>query len=505
MVVGASFALAAVAGLVRDMIIARQFGIGADLDAFYAAFRLPDLLFTVVAGGALATAFIPVLAEFLARKDLDGAWTLGSAVINLVVLIVTGLAALAALGAPLLVRQVIAPGFSAQVQADTAALMRLVLISTVIFGVSAVITSMLHGLKHFLLPALAPVLYPLGVMAGAIWLAPSMGVRGLAVGAILGALLHLVVQVPALVRYGFRWTPALGGGMPAVRRVAALMGPRVLDLGVWHLTLLATTNLASRLDAGSIAALEWGWSVMQFPETIIGTAFGLVALPTLAEFAARRDVPGLRRTLAETLRAVLALTVPAALGLVLLGRPLLGLLYERGAFDLAAGDAVYVALRWYAVGLVGHSCLELVARAFFAQQDTVRPLIIAAVWSSVSVGLGVGLMKAMGHGGLALANSLAISGEVLTLLLVLRHRWNGVEGRKLLVTLARVSGATLIMGATVSLALWISEGAGVGAFATVIFGALAGVSAYLAAAALLGLQELRWPLQIIRGKGFAQD
>ncbi|NLG27900.1 MAG: oligosaccharide flippase family protein, partial [Chloroflexi bacterium] len=327
---------------------------------------------------------------------------------------------------------------------------------------------------------------------------PTLGVRGLAVGAILGALLHLLIQLPALARYGFRWTPSLGRGLPEIRRVALLMGPRVLDLGVWHLTLLATTNLASRLDPGSIAALDWGWNVMQFPETMIGTAVGLVALPTLADLAARNDLDGLRHTLGEALRAVIALTVPAALGLILLGRPLLSLLYERGAFDLAAGDAVYVALRWYALGLVGHACLELAARAFFAQQDTVRPLIIAAVWSAVSIGLSVLLMGPMGHGGLALANSLAITGEVLTLLLVLRRRWGGIEGRQLLATLARVGAATAVMGVAVWGALAGAEAAGLGTLLRVVSGALAGVLGYLAAALLLRLPELRWPLQVLR-------
>jgi putative peptidoglycan lipid II flippase len=413
------------------------------------------------------------------------------------VLAVTVLAALAALGAPLLVSRVIAPGFTPEAQAETVSLMRLVLVSTVIFGVSAVQSSMLNGFKHFLLPALAPVVYPVGIVAGALWLAPVMGVRGLAVGAIVGALLHLLVQIPGLIHYGFRWQPILGLGMPALRRVLLLMGPRVLDVGVWHLTLLATTNLASRLDPGSVAALEWGWSVMQFPETIIGTAFGLVALPTLADLAARRDVPGLRRTLGETLRAVLALTVPATVALILLGRPLLSVLYERGAFDAAAGDAVFVALRWYALGLVGHSCLELVARAFFAQQDTVRPLITAAVWSASSIAIGLLLMERMGHGGLALANSLAITGEVITLLVILRKRWQGIGARQLLSTLLRVGGASAIMGVAVSGALTVIQRAGLGNLPSVAGGVMAGLLAYLAAGALFGLQELRWPLQIV--------
>ncbi len=497
LLVGASFALAAAAGLARNVVIARQFGIGADLDAYYAAFKLPDLLFTVVAGGALATAFIPVLAVFLAGDDLEGVWRLASAITNLVVLAVSGLAMVTALLAPWLVRTLIAPGFDATQQAETAAIMRLVLISTLVFGISGVQSSVLHGFKHFFLPALAPVVYPLGVVAGAIWLAPVWGVRGLAVGAVIGAVLHLAVKVPGLVHYGFRWWPVVDLDSPAVRRVAALMGPRVLDLGAFHLTLLVTTNLASRLGAGSVSALEWGWDAMQLPETVIGTAFGLVALPTLADLAARGDVAGLRSTLGETLRAVIALAVPAALGLILLGRPLLQLLYQRGAFDPAATDAVFVALRFYALGLVGHACLELAARTFFAQQDTVTPLLVAAASAAVNVALGILLMGPLGHGGLALANSLAVSAEVLVLLLILRRQLGGVEGRQTLDTLGRVTVATFLMGVAVAGVLALGRRAGMAPFWAVALGGVTGILVYAGAGLLLGLQALRWPLDAL--------
>lgn len=492
LLVGVSFALAAAAGLVRNVVIARQFGIGADLDAYYAAFKLPDLLFTVVAGGALATAFIPVFASFLAHDDLTGAWRLASAITNLVVLVVSMLAAVAALLAPWLVRTLIAPGFDAAQQAETVAVMRLVLISTLVFGVSAVQSSVLHGFKHFLLPALAPVVYPLGVVAGAVWLAPTWGARGLAVGAVTGSLLHLAIKVPGLVHYGFRWWPVVDLDSHAVRRVAVLMGPRVLDLGVFHLTLLATTNLASRLGAGSVSALEWGWDAMQLPETIIGTAFGLVAFPTLADLAARGDLAGLRSTLGETLRAVLALTIPAACGLILLGRPLLQLLYQRGAFNATATDAVFAALRFYALGLAGHACLELAARAFFAQQDTVTPLLIATGSAVVNVALGVLLMEPMGHSGLALANSLAVSAEVLALLLILRYKLGGVEGWQTMGALGRVLVSSFLMSVVIIGVRALGQRAGVGAFWIVAGGGVAGIFAYLGTGLLLGVQALRW-------------
>ena len=422
LIVAAAFGLAAAAGLLRNIILGRQFGIGADLDAYYAAFKLPDLLFSIVAGGALATAFIPVFAGFLAADDRAGAWRLASAVTNLVVLVVTALAVVAGLAAPWLVGRVIAPGFAPAAQAETAAVMRILLVSTVIFGVSAVQGSVLHSFKHFLLPALAPVVYPLGIVAGALWLGPLWGTRGLAVGAVIGALLHLAIKFPALLHYGFHWRPVLDLRTPAMRHVLWLLGPRLLDLGVFHVTLIMMTNLASRLGTGSVSALEWGWDAMQLPETLIGTAFGLVAFPTLAELAARGDLAGLRRTLSQSLRVVVALTVPAAVGLIVLGRPLLQLLYQRGAFDASSTEAVYVALRFYALGLVGHASLELVARAFFARQDTLTPLLLATASALVNIVLGLLLMGPLGFGGLALANSIAVTAEVLALSFVLRRR-----------------------------------------------------------------------------------
>jgi putative peptidoglycan lipid II flippase len=234
---------------------------------------------------------------------------------------------------------------------------------------------------------------------------------------------------------------------------------------------------------------------MQLPETIIGTAFGLVVLPTLSDLAARGDTDGLRDMLGEVLRAVLALTVPAALGLILLGRPLLQFLYQRGAFDTTATDAVYVALRFYALGLVGHASLELAARAFFAQQDTVTPLLVAAASAVTNILLGILLRVPLGHGGLALANSLAISAEVIALLLILRRRWKGVGGRKLLLSLLRVLAATSVMGVVVYSVVWAMERVGASPLFVIAAGAAVGGSTYLAIGLLFKVQGLRWLLR----------
>jgi putative peptidoglycan lipid II flippase len=229
---------------------------------------------------------------------------------------------------------------------------------------------------------------------------------------------------------------------------------------------------------------------MQLPETIIGTAFGLVTFPTLAELAARGDRSGLRSTLGETLRAVLALTIPAALGLFLLGRPLLQLLYQRGAFDAAATEAVFIALRFYAIGLVGHACLELAARTFFAQEDTITPLLVATGSAAVNIVLGIVLMGPLGHGGLALANSLAVSAEVLILMLILRRRLGGVEGTQTLQELSRVLAATAVMGAVIGGVLALGRRTDANVIWTAAAGGAVGVVVYVAVSRLLGVREL---------------
>ena len=253
------------------------------------------------------------------------------------------------------------------------------------------------------------------------------------------------------------------------------------------------------LGSGSVSALEWGWDAMQLPETVIGTAFGLVAFPTLADLAARGDREGLRRTVGESTRTILAVAVPAAAGLILLGPSLIALLYERGAFDAAASTAVAGALRLYALGLAGHACLEIAARAFFAQQDTVTPLVIAGGSALLNILLGIVLMPAMGYGGLALANSVAITLEVIVLLLVLRRRWGHIEGRQTAGRLVRILAATLVMSAVLLGAGSLVSTAGWGRTASLALQVAAGAVTYLGACAVLGVDDLwRFALAAVR-------
>jgi putative peptidoglycan lipid II flippase len=487
-------AVSKVVGVIDDLVKARVFGTSAELDAFIAAGGLPELLNTVISGGALAAPFIPVLAGYLSQNDREGAWRLVSNVVNLALLATAVLAVLVAAFAPWLVTHVIASGFSPEQQALTAGLMRLTLVSTLIFAASGVVMSVLHAHQHFLLPALAPILFNLGIIGGAVFLARPWGVWGLAVGAVAGSAMHLLIQVPGLLRYRARWLPVLDFDDPGLRRVLQLMGPRVLTLGVVQLNMLVAVRLASDMSAGSVSALNFGWRLMQMPETVIGTAIATAVFPTLSELAAQGRTGQLRDTLAAALRAVLAMGMPAALGLVLLGRPLIELLFGGGQFGSASTDAVLAALSGYAVGLVGHAALEVAARAFFARQDTRTPLLVAVLGMIITVALSLGLRGPLGHAGLALANSLGVSSEVLLLLWLARRPLGGLEGSRLGFTLLRAAVATGVMGlALAGLSAWwpLSTDGLVRQAFFLGAGLVIGVVIYLLAAWRLGLDEIR--------------
>jgi putative peptidoglycan lipid II flippase len=379
----AFFVLSRALGFLREIVIARQFGTSAELDAYLAAFRIPDLLFALMAGGALGSALIPVLSEYLARDDERAAWKLASAVLNWVVLAMGGVATLAALGAPVLVRTVIAPGFTPAQHALTAELMRWMLLSTLIFGISGIVMGILNARQHFLLPALAPAVYNLAIALGAWLLGPSLGVRGAVVGVVVGAAAHLLVQLPALRRFDVRYWPRLAPHDPGVREVGRLMAPRALGLAAVELNHLVNVVLASGLAAGSLAALNYGRMIMLLPEGVIAQSVAIAAFPTFSALVARDEHAALQRVFRTTLRSVLYLTLPATVGLILLREPLVVALLQRGAFDARSSAATAWALLFYALGLASHAALEIITRAFYAAHDTRTP-----------VGVGVAAMLA---------------------------------------------------------------------------------------------------------------
>ncbi len=439
LIVAVFFGLEKLLGFLRQVLIARTFGLSPELDAFNAANNLPDLIFALISGGALAIAFIPVLSEYLEKRGRHQAWELFSRIANLVFLVTAALSILIAIFAEQLVRWQlgIAPGFGMQQQALVAELMRLNLLATMLFSLGGLVIAGLQANQHFLLPALAPSMYDLGTLFGVLVLAPErdtprivsfplpaygLGIHGLVYGVILGAALFLLVQVPGLLRYNFRWKPHIGLRHPGVLQVLGLLGPRLLTVLCIQLTFIAQDNIASRLVTGAVTALVYGWLFMQVPETIIGTALGTALLPTLSEQVVREQTAAFHQSLNRALRLLLSLTIPAA-ALITVGiPPVVALL----GFDQAGLDLVVWTARAFLLGLIGHSLLEVSVRAFYAQQNARTPLLAAALALVTFIGLAVLLGTRLGAPGIGLANTLAFTGEALLLWALLGRRFRGV-------------------------------------------------------------------------------
>lgn len=452
-------------GLFREMVVGHQFGTSGALDAYLAAFRVPDILFQIVAGGALASAFIPTFASYLAKEDEGDAWRLASAIINVVLLATAVLALVGMALAPWLVRDIIAPGFDPEQQALTSSLMRIMLIAPVLFGVSGIFMGILNARQHFLLPALAPIVYNLGIIAGAVLLAPAMGVAGLAWGVVAGALGHLLVQVPGLIRQGLQYTLTLGLRNRGVHEVGRLMVPRMVGLAAVQVNFLVNTILASSLAAGSLSALNYAWLVMLLPQGIFAQAVATAAFPTFSTQAAKGQRTEMRSTLSATLRAVLYLATPAAVGLIVLRTPLVELLFQRGAFTETSTRMVSLVLALYALGLPAHSAVEIVVRAFFAMHDTKTPVAVGVAAMGLNVAFSLAFIAGFGalgwppYGGLALSNSLATTLEIGALLFLVRRRLDGLDGRRLAGSLVRIGLAAAVMGCMVALSNWALGGA----------------------------------------------
>lgn len=476
-----------IVALVREPLIARAFGTSEQLDAYYAAFNIPDLLFTLIAGGALASVFIPIFTDALSARGQADAWRVASAVINLVVMTTALLSAIIALFAPQIVACCLAPGFSPSQQALTADLMRLILISTIVFSLAGVLMGILNAQQHFLSPAFAPALYNLGIIGGILFLAPRFGVYGLAYGVVIGSLLHLASHFPPLLRQGVRYQPILRLRDPLIGQMARLMGPRILALGVVKVNTLVGTNLASRLGEGSVSALNFAWVIMQIPETIIATAIATAVFPTLSQYAAEGQLDKLRGAVAAALRSILLLSVPALIGLLLLGRPIVQVLYQGGRFDVEATNAVAWALQFYALGLLGHSFLEIAARLFYARKDTLTPLMVAALAMLLNALLAVMLINVLSHGGIALANALAVSFETSALLWLAQRRWRGIQMQRL----TDLGVRALLAGGAMAALIIMSERLGLTTpLLALVRGALAG-GVYFLLMGLFGVAEVK--------------
>ena len=453
-VVGAATLTSRLLGLVRDQVLAYLFGAGNAMDAFNVATRIPNLLRDLFAEGAMSAAFVPAFMRRLTHEGRAEAWRLGNQLLNALV-VVTGAFVLAGmLFAEPLVR--LLAGSYADVPGKlelTVFLTRLLLPFLTLVAVAAALMGMLNSLNRFFTPALSPAMYNVGIILSGALLVPLMPGLGLdpivaiAVGALLGGMGQVALQVPALLREGFRYRATLDPSDPGLRHILRLMGPGTLAGAAVQINLLVNMVLATGQGTGAVSWLGYAFRVMYLPIALFGVSIASATLPVVSRHAAREDIDGIRDAVSRALRLMLAVNVPATVGLIALGVPVVQLIFERGSFTPEDTAATAAALLFYAPGLAGYSAVRIAVPCFYALGSSVTPTAISMAAVTLNIVLNLLLVERMGYRGLALGTSIAALANAVILLAVLRRRLHGLDLHRVLTVFAKITVASAAMGA----------------------------------------------------------
>ncbi|QQS20746.1 MAG: murein biosynthesis integral membrane protein MurJ [Candidatus Moraniibacteriota bacterium] len=483
-------------GFIRDRLLAGMFGAGDVLDAYYAAFRIPDFLYGLLIAGALSAAFVPIFTEVREKRGDEAAWKLSSGILFLVLFILGGISLLAILAAESLVRLLV-PGFSPEKQALTTMLTRIMLLGPVFLGVSAVFGSVLVSFRNFFVFSLAPVFYNVGIITGVLLFSKLWGPAGLAFGVVFGTLLHAAIQYPSVRSAGFRIFVRDGAELRRdVWRVVSLMIPRSLGVAVGQVSFVAVTFFASALASGTLASFTLANNIQSVPLGLFGVAFSLAAFPTLSAYAAREKRVEFAAILEKTCRQVLFFVVPVSVLMLALRAQIVRIILGTGEFDWEDTRATFDILGALSISLFAQSLTPLFARAFFSLQDTKTPLLVALVSEAVHIAVLFFFVGSWGPVTLAISFSVASIVNAFLLFFLLKRRMEGWGGRAFFFATLKMALASLVaLGAVQSGKFFFAIGnVELDTFAEVLlqllFSGFLGVFAFLIAASLFRVEEV---------------
>lgn len=482
-------------GLVRDRLLAATFGAGGVLDAYYAAFKLPDFIFNTFVLGALAAAFIPVFVRYRSQQGSEAAWRLGAVVMNVLVVFLI-LCAVGAFALAPWFMPVLAPGFDAAGLALATQLTRYMLVAVVVFGASHVIGSILQAERRFVAFALAPVLYNLGIILGLFVFVPRHGAVGLAYGVVLGSCLHLLVQLPALLRTGFRWRPTWGFKHAGLKEVMKLLAPRTLGLVASQINQIVTVSFVSRLAVGSLAAFTLASNLQSFPINVFGVSLAVAAFPIFSQALSNNNAGAFIQHFNDSLRRILFYVIPLAVLFLVLRAQLVRVVLGSGAFDWSDTIQTAQVLGFLALAIVADSVIPLVARAFYALHDTRTPMLAGLA----SIALNLTLLMSLRSFGLAGVGLAYVSSSVLNLVIllsVLGGRLSQLQADDVLKGLRPMVVASLVAGAAAYgtlrlVAPLVDMDTFVGIFVQGASAGLLGVVSYFALALVMRLPEVEF-------------
>lgn len=456
-----------ITGLFRESAFARMFGAGLLYDAFMLGFRIPNLARDLFAEGALSSAFIPTFTEYLSMRSKEEAARLANLVGTAIIIVVGSLCALSMIFAPQLV-DLLAPGFAAVPgKFDLAVRMtRIMCPFLLLVALAAQAMGVLNACNKFGVPAISSAAFNVGSLlfgiATGVWLGPTIGItpiEGMALGVVFGGALQLAWQVPSLHRLGFRFRPALDWSDPGLSRILRLMLPAILGNAAVQINVVVNTNFASyvadplRGMDGPVSWLSYAFRFMQLPLGLFGVAIGSATLPAISRSAAAGRMDEFRRTLSDSIGTVFLLTVPSAVGLMVLGESIVGAIYQGGQFELYDTQKTAQALSAFSIGLIGYSALKVLVPAFYALSDARTPMLISFGCIGVNYGVAYSMIHwfGLGHAGLAMATSGVATFSFLVLFVIMRNRIDGIHGRAIASQFVRVAGASGVMAALVAL------------------------------------------------------
>lgn len=495
--------LSRVLGLVREIVIAAQFGQGQLTDIYKLAFKLPDLLNFMIAGGALSSAFVPVFTQYITQGREEEAWKIYSTIASIATVLITILIIIIEIWARDLVPIFVAPGATPYEWDRIAYLTRIILPAQLFFFIGGLTMGTLYARKEFLVPALGPIIYNIGIIIGAVWFAERVGIQALSWGALAGAFTgNLILQVWYSSRLGIRFKVCFDWRHPGVRKVFLLMLPVILGLSLPQVDVYINMWFGSFLQTGAVSALDNANRLMQVPLGIFGQAAGIAALPSLSALVAQANWKDYRETLSFGVRSVFFATIPAAAFMIVLARPIIALLMEAGEFTAQDTALAASALVYYSIGVFAWGGQALIARGFYALQDTVTPVVVGTIMTLFFIPLNWLLMQPMGHNGLALATSIMAIVHLLVMSAILARRVDGIGAWRILRSTFRIMAAAVVAaaaawGAAALLGPLISSQLGsantlavkAAAAAELIPGLLVGGGVYLFACRLLKVEE----------------
>ncbi len=492
-ILGAASFLSRIIGIVRDRIFAHQFGAGEVLDAYYAAFRIPDLVYNLLIVGALSAGFIPVFLE-LKEKNKAKAWHVTNSVLNTLAIGSLVICSILLLVTPQLV-DIIVPGFTTENKDLTIMLTRIMFLSPILLGISSLVSGVLQSFKSFFIYSLTPIMYNVGIIIGAIFLVPWMGLKGLAYGVILGAILHLLIQLPTLYKLGFRYKPVFDIGDSSVKRIWKMMIPRTLSLATFQINLLVITILASTIGTGSITVFNFANNLQYFPVGIIGISFAIAAFPTLSELAAKNKLSRMVEELIRTSRQILFFILPLTVIFLVLRAQIVRTVLGSGAFDWDATILTADTLAFFSLSLFAQALIPLLARGFYALQDTWTPFLIGLSGALVNILAAVYLKEIYGVRGLAFAFSIAAVFQVAMLWISLHHKVGSLKERDVIFFLGKISFAAALMALVVQrlkepLSYIVDMTRLWGIFTQGFLAGIAGIAIYILISWLLGVEEI---------------